>query len=1263
MTITIGGETKVFELIRSTSNPSSGNIPVVFTNGEQPDSIASKLLDAIRANFDVIDEAVLPSFDASGTALTLTAIDDEDGVAVRTFNSGGESFLVFVDPATPEGQIITSDDVVGFLNPLDPAGTQVPVQVTGSGLLDIWVDYDQNASFDPDEHVVISEPVVGGLRNVTIVSEPIGSDGEHWQTWMRVRLSPSGGLTPTGVAVGGEVEDYLVSVIPRELPVPNPDMYDVNEDTTLVINSVSVQPDLLDNDDNTDDQLLDTRFFVGEFPTNGTLIVDDEVEGYFTYIPDPDFYGTDTFTYRLSTQQNSGSSAALSTFATVTINVHPVNDTPGFADGTQPKSFVGLEVNSRQTQSLEIDPADLLIGSLGHANPAIPSAPWDESSQIATMRVISVTAGGLTISQANASDVATTAYGELRAEFDMAGTVTNVIYTPNTDFNSDNLPLMDGSPRLDDFTYTIQDDGLLEPVVPGPSTVGTRLTATGTATIRVAPQNNPPTPISETLSIDDVAYTTYFVNLGLTVPVPTEDVELPIPGAFLRQNDFAGSVAAADENTSIRGNDGALQIVGASIDPSQGTIELLSTGDLLLTPADDVYGQITFQYVVEDQGIDEAVDGTRVEVALQSTVTSTVFLEPVNDPPVAFDRFLTVTEAVEPAGPAVLSFTAADLLVGAGPNASSPIMVSGNQVTLPDGAALIDGETMTMTDTSGLRRVVEFSTSTTPSVGTDLLVTYTDAETADVIAARLESLLRNDGAGGIVNGATVSFIDVTSINPSTFASTISATALGVSIPDGATIISGETVTTTDAQGNDFVIEFNTTGVSRGGADVVIQYATTDDSQTIALMLQTELINRGYGAMEMAGVGNRWMINFSELTVAGINDPMSMIGVAGDVLTMPDGGNVINGETINLSTGQGNQIVVEFNTTGVPTAGTDLLVTYTLADTADQVATNFQDALRSLGFGAIADLDTVTLTSIASAISTPPVTQVTTTPTAINIPDGIELIDGETVDIVTPTGTAVVEFNTTGLASPGTDYVVRYTTADSGAALTQILRDLLRADGYGVTDESNVLVFSNSDTIVPGELPAIPGDFDDSLPSPFNESEQTPQLRVVAFSTSVGTVDVATVGNGTTTLATAVGGTLSLTFAAGGFVSGTYTPPVDYNEEEPFVPRDLFTYTISDDGRTTLPTSMTVEDLADERSLQPATVTITVLAANDPPTFDSPDTLDILEDSHGITVDNVITNALPGPPTASDEIDPDPMKGQQVTFSILAENVPAGLMEG
>ena len=164
--------------------------------------------------------------------------------------------------------------------------------------------------------------------------------------------------------------------------------------------------------------------------------------------------------------------------------------------------------------------------------------------------------------------------------------------------------------------------------------------------------------------------------------------------------------------------------------------------------------------------------------------------------------------------------------------------------------------------------------------------------------------------------------------------------------------------------------------------------------------------------------------------------------------------------------------------------------------------------------------------------------------------------------------------------------------------------------------------------------------------------------MVAFQTSQGVVDVDIDGDGSFNLPTSAGGVLSLQFVGGAFTSGSYTPPVDYNERAPFLPQDFFTFTIADDGRTTLPTSGSVRDLPDERSIVPATVTLTVTETNDPPTFRVSPSLDILEDSFDQTVNNVITNILPGPVTALDET-----ALQTVSFAIIESlsTVPAGLM--
>ncbi|MGV0795305.1 Ig-like domain-containing protein, partial [Mycolicibacterium sp. XJ1819] len=53
-------------------------------------------------------------------------------------------------------------------------------------------------------------------------------------------------------------------------------------------------------------------------PANGTLVLN--ADGSFTYTPDDDFYGTDTFTYLANDGELDGNTA------TVTITVNPVND-------------------------------------------------------------------------------------------------------------------------------------------------------------------------------------------------------------------------------------------------------------------------------------------------------------------------------------------------------------------------------------------------------------------------------------------------------------------------------------------------------------------------------------------------------------------------------------------------------------------------------------------------------------------------------------------------------------------------------------------------------------------------------------------------------------------------------------------------------------------------------------------------------------------------------------------------------------------------
>ncbi len=101
-------------------------------------------------------------------------------------------------------------------------------------------------------------------------------------------------------------------------PVANEDSATTSEDTTLVVEA----PGVLGNDVDPEAGALTARLISST--TNGTL--DFETDGSYTYRPNDDWSGPDSFTYAAS---DGGSESN----AVVTITVDAVNDAPSFAPG------------------------------------------------------------------------------------------------------------------------------------------------------------------------------------------------------------------------------------------------------------------------------------------------------------------------------------------------------------------------------------------------------------------------------------------------------------------------------------------------------------------------------------------------------------------------------------------------------------------------------------------------------------------------------------------------------------------------------------------------------------------------------------------------------------------------------------------------------------------------------------------------------------------------------------------------------------------
>ena len=108
-----------------------------------------------------------------------------------------------------------ADDGVSLLtSPVSSStsATTSRLQVTASesGLLNIWIDFNQDGDWDdPGEQVTTDRPVVAGQQ---FVSYSVPAGAIPGVTVGRFRISTQAGLAPTGPAVDGEVEDHLIEV-------------------------------------------------------------------------------------------------------------------------------------------------------------------------------------------------------------------------------------------------------------------------------------------------------------------------------------------------------------------------------------------------------------------------------------------------------------------------------------------------------------------------------------------------------------------------------------------------------------------------------------------------------------------------------------------------------------------------------------------------------------------------------------------------------------------------------------------------------------------------------------------------------------------------------------------------------------------------------------------------------------------------------------------------------------------------------------------
>ena len=127
--------------------------------------------------------------------------------------------------ADPDGQpnpTATGDDVLDgnddedgviFTSPLIPGHmATVDVIASADGLLDAWIDWEDNGSWAGNQ-IFNSVPLAAGRNSLTFTVSPTAIP--HTKRFARFRFSSAGGLSYIGMAMDGEVEDYLVKIEPK----------------------------------------------------------------------------------------------------------------------------------------------------------------------------------------------------------------------------------------------------------------------------------------------------------------------------------------------------------------------------------------------------------------------------------------------------------------------------------------------------------------------------------------------------------------------------------------------------------------------------------------------------------------------------------------------------------------------------------------------------------------------------------------------------------------------------------------------------------------------------------------------------------------------------------------------------------------------------------------------------------------------------------------------------------------------------------------
>ena len=575
-------------------------------------------------------------------SLTILGMDDTIQVTVPStqttaedtpisFGTATGNAITIIDPESPRVQVNIS--AFGTLSLATTAGLEFPYP-EAAGNNSSWIIFYANS------------PAVANAALDGLVFTPFPDDtGDDTGTiTLILSVQDLSGVTYPAPEAWGEFQIAITPV--NDPPIASADSYETNEDMTLTVAARGV----LSNDTDIDSYPLTAVLVSG--PAHGAVTLNNN--GSFTYTPEANFSGQDSFTYR------AVDGGGLSSEATVSLTVWQVNDSiqisaPGpqttaeeaplsFGSATgnaitiiEPESprlavslllYEGGILTLRSTDGLEFPFPEntnnsycitFIADSPAEANAALeglvftpavnqtgpvglgitvfdmtPDAPWDEEYAEIAITVTPVNDAPVTVNDSYTTEAGEPFFATLGGGGHGLGVLMN-----DQDPDQDTLSaiLVDGPSH---GTLSFNPDGTFtytaEATYSGTDSFtyraldGALQSELATATITVTPRNMPPVSAADAYSVDE--------DGSLTVATP---------GMLGNDADPEGLSLSAYLET------GALY----------GSVILFIDGGFTYTPPADYHGQDEFWY--------RAFDGARYGDPTRVVVT----VNPVNDAPVA----------------------------------------------------------------------------------------------------------------------------------------------------------------------------------------------------------------------------------------------------------------------------------------------------------------------------------------------------------------------------------------------------------------------------------------------------------------------------------------------------------------------------------------------------------------------------------------------------------------------------------------------------